>query len=1242
MRGSIKRCRGIGAACRALLLLCLSSVCAVAGAPKLFLADDAYFVVWTIDARSGAIERGFSVPAEASCRGPRIRSGVAFDGRDLYYTHDASRRIWVLDPSSGALRRTLEKPALDFSGLAADGEALYALTSARTRGLLQKLDPTSGASLAEWSIPGGRQALAAAPSTSSLYVAVGSLEIRRLDAGSGALQASLPAPAAVTGLAYSEEAAALFAVSTDGTVFELDPETGEVRGTAVAADAAGHRISRPGGLAVAEVGAPADPEREGKAEPQEPLELLLQVQDTTFAAGTSGRVPILLTSALETQGFVIAALHEPAVLVLEAIGTEETATALFGADFTASELLPNGGTLGVIFDLLPPFEDNVLTAGENLVIAHYQYRCFDIDLQEAITTVVRLADGILGSPPKDNIIVHQGRAVAPELSPGTITCVPRPVLPGGPEFFCGGKLGPDFAPLPLAARSGERAGLCLHYAFAEPQGKRIQGLSMALGYDCRLSCIESSFHLPPDSITAQVRAEFVSFHCDNDPDDGDGCEMVLGILVDFLPPFDGASLPPSPTPLLLACVELEVGGGVNAGECLEVRFRDGLDGRENVPIRNLVSLDAHSVPAKAFPCEVCVTAAGPSLFCGSGELGRDGRPGVPSGEPGSAVDFCLWYASPGEEVLALRQSLRFDCRLECLDGAFELAAEGLEGLDPELVQFQCGGESCTMAVAILAGEDPERRSRLPASNRPQRLGCVRMRISGDAPRGSCLAVEHVEAPLDGLFNEIETAAGRTEPHLFDCRVCVLPAEPPRFFCGGPLLGENGRPVRIEEVARGARAELCFWYASPVDELTRADEIQGISMALCFDCTLICIEDSFRIPPDSITALAGAEFVEFHCDNDPLDGDGCEMVLGILVDYLPPFDGRTLPPSHLPLKLACVDMEVDTRAKLGFCLDVDFCDGADGRRRVPIKNLVSVENHAFPPQTFDCEICVRHLGPKFLCGGGELGPDNLPVIPGGKPGEPVEVCFWYCSPEDDAPGHRQFDHLQGLSMAIAFDCRLECIEESFRVPSDAITAALGAEYVEFQCDNDPGDGDGCEAVLAILIDAHPPFDGRTLPPADVPLKLACVDFRLPEDGICDECYEIRFEDGVNGRNRIPTFNLVAAENHSFLALTSDCKVCVTDIDDPVFRRGDCNDDESVDLSDAASIIAALFGVGTWKAAPPCLDACDANDDGRIDLADARFLLEYLFLFGPPPPAPGPDSPGPDPTADKIECAANPCP
>ncbi len=91
--------------------------------------------------------------------------------------------------------------------------------------------------------------------------------------------------------------------------------------------------------------------------------------------------------------------------------------------------------------------------------------------------------------------------------------------------------------------------------------------------------------------------------------------------------------------------------------------------------------------------------------------------------------------------------------------------------------------------------------------------------------------------------------------------------------------------------------------------------------------------------------------------------------------------------------------------------------------------------------------------------------------------------------------------------------------------------------------------------------------------------------------------------------------------------------------PSFVRGDCNDDDTVDISDAIFELIALFATG---AVVTCFDACDANDDGGVDIVDPVFTLAFSFAGGAAPPAPYPNC-GPDPTADAMGCDLfNNCP
>lgn len=87
----------------------------------------------------------------------------------------------------------------------------------------------------------------------------------------------------------------------------------------------------------------------------------------------------------------------------------------------------------------------------------------------------------------------------------------------------------------------------------------------------------------------------------------------------------------------------------------------------------------------------------------------------------------------------------------------------------------------------------------------------------------------------------------------------------------------------------------------------------------------------------------------------------------------------------------------------------------------------------------------------------------------------------------------------------------------------------------------------------------------------------------------------------------------------------------------FLRGDCNQDVSVNLSDAIALLAGLFtSAGPWA----CPRACDTNDDGSINVTDAVFLLENLFANGAALPLPS--ACGFDPTPDSLTCPSPVCP
>ena len=84
--------------------------------------------------------------------------------------------------------------------------------------------------------------------------------------------------------------------------------------------------------------------------------------------------------------------------------------------------------------------------------------------------------------------------------------------------------------------------------------------------------------------------------------------------------------------------------------------------------------------------------------------------------------------------------------------------------------------------------------------------------------------------------------------------------------------------------------------------------------------------------------------------------------------------------------------------------------------------------------------------------------------------------------------------------------------------------------------------------------------------------------------------------------------------------------------PFFVRGDSNDDNAVDISDAIHALQFLFTGGEVI----CEDATDVTDDGALDIADPIALLARLFAGAGPLPLPSDISFGPDPTADLLAC------
>jgi hypothetical protein len=70
---------------------------------------------------------------------------------------------------------------------------------------------------------------------------------------------------------------------------------------------------------------------------------------------------------------------------------------------------------------------------------------------------------------------------------------------------------------------------------------------------------------------------------------------------------------------------------------------------------------------------------------------------------------------------------------------------------------------------------------------------------------------------------------------------------------------------------------------------------------------------------------------------------------------------------------------------------------------------------------------------------------------------------------------------------------------------------------------------------------------------------------------------------------------------------------------LFARGDANDDGSIDIADAVSVLLYLFA----GSAVVEKSASDIDGNGSLEVTDSIYLLQYLFTGGPAPPPPFPE-------------------
>ncbi len=374
-----------------------------------------------------------------------------------------------------------------------------------------------------------------------------------------------------------------------------------------------------------------------------PPATLTIVSKTGAKFGSPADVKVQLESKNAVQGFTIAIKSTDAALSVQ--GIAPTGASL-PTDFFDAEVFPtDGATLGVIIDFAEPWNSPApIPAGTHeiatLTVSSSVTIGTQADCDKTATYPLEFVDFVYGDPLKENVIVIAGQSKTPDKAGGTVSfeadktkdpCAPPPQGLLFAYAVGGCTLVDDptntdkdvHMPAPITVTAGTdnvpgkfQVGLWYRnppnpYATDEGQNQleHIQGLSMAVQFDTTCIWCDGTYSLA-GTITEAVGAEFVNVLCENRTDDigsddtagVDDGELIVGILVDAVAPFDGKDLPPTNDYLKVVCVDFHV--TAPSGVCQQCKdpvvlhlpkYPDGADvigpnGVESPVIRNVATI----------------------------------------------------------------------------------------------------------------------------------------------------------------------------------------------------------------------------------------------------------------------------------------------------------------------------------------------------------------------------------------------------------------------------------------------------------------------------------------------------------------------------------------------------------------------------------------------------------------------------------------------------------------------------
>ncbi|MBN1422440.1 MAG: hypothetical protein JXP34_26930 [Planctomycetes bacterium] len=218
---------------------------------------------------------------------------------------------------------------------------------------------------------------------------------------------------------------------------------------------------------------------------------------------------------------------------------------------------------------------------------------------------------------------------------------------------------------------------------------------------------------------------------------------------------------------------------------------------------------------------------------------------------------------------------------------------------------------------------------------------------------------------------------------------------------------------------------------------------------------------------------------------------------------------------------------------------------------------------------------------------------------------------------------------GVSFGLAHD---PAVVQAFDVTVEgtdleAIRQGNPPAFVEWRAHSGPISG----VTVGVVVDMS---GVDTLPPSDEPQSLVEVIYG-PAEGVAEGAWcALAF---TNDLGDPPLTTVVIGPEESLPPRLRDGMAAIGS-KPPLFKRGDANEDGSLDIGDAISILNFLFAQGR---APACLDWIDVNDDGQLDIADGVVLATYV-MGGDLSPKPPLEVCGTDPTPDDLPPCTVPSP